>query len=389
MQARGSDPPPIDVPPIKVLIVDDDDTFVRSTARILDRAGYDCREAANGNEAREHLASEADIAAVLCDLRMPGESGFGVLATLAFAFPDVAVVMITGVDDPPTAALAFEIGADAYLIKPFSANELCIALAGALRSRRLDATRASHVRALEQSVSRQNALPDVAAVGDTHDDRDNDSRIRVLVVDDHEIFVQSLLRLLNAQPTIEVVGSAATVRGAEEAVVAHHPDVILMDFELPDGDGAEATEAVKALAPEVKVVMLTGRTDNPALIRAIDAGCAGFVTKTDTVDKLIDAIRSAHDGDTPAASTDLPRLLAQLRPTSRGLGSDLSARELNVLRLMAAGVTNKAIAEQLHLSINTVRNHVQNVLHKLNAHSKLEAVATAVSEGLIERPSAR
>jgi two-component system nitrate/nitrite response regulator NarL len=368
MQARGSDPPPIDVPPIKVLIVDDDDTFVRSTARILQRAGYDCREAANGDEAREHLASEADIAAVLCDLRIPGESGFGVLATLASAFPDVAVVMITGVDDPLTAALAFEIGADAYLIKPFSANELGIALAGALRSRKLDATRAGRVGV---------------------DDRDDESPIRVLVVDDHEIFVQSLLRLLNAQPTIEVVGSAATVREAKEAVVAHHPDVILMDFELPDGDGAEATEAVKALAPEVKVVMLTGRTDNPALIRAIGAGCAGFVTKTDTVDKLIDAIHSAHDGDTPAASTDLPHLLAQLRPTSRGLGSDLSTRELNVLRLMAAGVTNKAVAEQLHLSINTVRNHVQSVLYKLEAHSKLEAVATAVSEGLIERPSAR
>ena len=124
------------------------------------------------------------------------------------------------------------------------------------------------------------------------------------------------------------------------------------------------------------------------LIRAIGAGCVGFVTKTDTVDKLIDAIHSAHNGDTPAASTDLPRLLAQLRPTSRGLGSDLSTRELNVLRLMAAGVTNKALAEQLHLSVNTVRNHVQSVLYKLDAHSKLEAVATAVSEGLIERPSA-
>jgi DNA-binding NarL/FixJ family response regulator len=131
--------------------------------------------------------------------------------------------------------------------------------------------------------------------------------------------------------------------------------------------------------------MLTRSTDQAAFVRAIGAGCAGFVTKTDTADVLVAAIRSAHGGEAPAPISDLPGLLAQLRPTNRGLGSDLGAREREVLRLMASGVSNKALAGQLHLSLNTVRNHVQNILYKLDAHSKLEAVATAVREGVIER----
>jgi DNA-binding NarL/FixJ family response regulator len=207
----------------------------------------------------------------------------------------------------------------------------------------------------------------------------------VLVVDDHEIFVTSLVRLLDAQPTVRVIGRATTAYEAEKAMIASEPDVVLMDFELPDADGATATEAIKALVPKAKVVMLTGRTDRHALTRAIGAGCAGFVAKTETVETLVDAIHAAHEGEAPAPITGLPRLLAQLRPTSRGLGSDLGARELEVLRLMATGRSNKVLAQQLHLSLNTVRNHVQHVLEKLGAHSKLEAVATAVREGVIER----
>jgi DNA-binding NarL/FixJ family response regulator len=216
-------------------------------------------------------------------------------------------------------------------------------------------------------------------------DGDDEPAIRVLVVDDHQIFVQSLVRLLESQATIAVVGTAATAGQAEQAVIACEPDIVLMDFELPDRDGAKATEAIKALRPETKVVMLTGRTDQQALIRAIGAGCAGFVAKTERIDKLVDAIRAAHQGEALSQHVELPSLLARLRPTSRGLGSDLGPRELEVLRMMAAGLANKEIADQLYLSLNTVRNHVQHILYKLGVHSKLEAVATAVREGIIER----
>jgi DNA-binding NarL/FixJ family response regulator len=134
--------------------------------------------------------------------------------------------------------------------------------------------------------------------------------------------------------------------------------------------------------------MLTGRTDDQALLRAIAAGCAGFVRKDDAVELLHEAIVAAHRGETTAATGDLSRLLRNLPPTRRRLGADLRPREVEVLGLLAAGLVNKEIAQQLGVTLNTVRNHVQNVLYKLQAHSKLEAVATAVREGIVQYPTA-
>ena len=358
---------------IEVLIVDDDAALRQSVGRILGAAGYYCHHAANGTEARDRLHSDADIAAVLCDLRMPEESALGLGANLVGDFPEVAVVMTAGVDDAPTAAMAFEIGAYGYLIKPFTKDELLMALAGALRRREL------------QSAQLPPGSPDQAAAMRAFPERDDEPPIRVLVVDDHQIFVQSLVRLLGAQPTIEIVGTATTAAQAEAAAVAYQPDVVLMDFELPDRDGVRAAETIRSLVPQTKVLMLTGRTDRHAVVQAIGAGCAGFVVKTEGIDKLVEAIGCIHDGDTPGSFTVVPRILAQFRPSRRGLGADLGPRELEVLRLMADGTSNQALARQLHLSLNTVRNHVQHILYKLGAHSKLEAIATAVREGIIER----
>jgi DNA-binding NarL/FixJ family response regulator len=184
-----------------------------------------------------------------------------------------------------------------------------------------------------------------------------------------------------------VVGTAGSVSEAVAAATSYEPDVILMDFELPDGDGPEATEQIKALTPWVKVVMLTAHTDDQSLVRAIAAGCSGFVKKQEAVDVLFDAIVAAHEGETITPPTDLAPLLRQLPPTRRGLGSDLTSREVELLGLIRTGLVNKEIAQQLGLRLNTVRNHVQNILYKLQAHSKLEALATAVREGIISYPS--
>jgi putative two-component system response regulator len=215
---------------------------------------------------------------------------------------------------------------------------------------------------------------------------DAPERIRILVVDDHEIFAHSLVRLLDGTPQIKVVGTAGTVAAAVAAAVAYAPDVILMDFELPDGHGAAATLQIKALTPAVKVIMLTARTDDEALVRAIAAGCSGFVRKEDAVEDLLRAIVAAHEGETIIPPVDLAPLLQLLPPTRRGLGADLTPRELEVLVLSAGGLVNKQIAQRLGLRLNTVRNHVQKILYKLQAHSKLEAVATAVREGVIDYP---
>jgi DNA-binding NarL/FixJ family response regulator len=133
--------------------------------------------------------------------------------------------------------------------------------------------------------------------------------------------------------------------------------------------------------------MLTARTDDDALVRAIAAGCSGFVRKADAVETLLDAVVAAHEGETVTPQGELAPLLRRLRPTHRGLGAEVTPRELEILGLIVAGLVNKQIAERLGLRLNTVRNHVQNILTKLHAHSKLEAVATAVREGIIDYPS--
>ena len=151
------------------------------------------------------------------------------------------------------------------------------------------------------------SLDQISVIRQAYPDQENEHhRIRVLVVDDHEIFTQSLIRLLGSRPELKVVGTADSVASATAAAAAYRPDVVLMDFYLPDGDGTQATEQIRALVPGVRVVMLTARTDNEALARAIKAGCSGFVSKDETVDKLLAAIVAAFvkpDGAAPIHDT--------------------------------------------------------------------------------------
>ncbi|MBL8779269.1 MAG: response regulator [Acidimicrobiales bacterium] len=575
-----------------VLVIDDDETFRRSLVRMAQAAGYRCEAAEGAVEARGKLEESAgDIDVVLCDIQMPGESGLDLLPALVADHPGLAIVMMTGLTDPETAARAVEIGADGYLVKPFDRTELLVAVATAVKRRSLDRTRAvlaeGHERAvlrvrdlsatlgdfeargapvsevdggsdvselidrLSRAVSLRHeetakhlermsrfaailgsavgfsdysidelrvaaALHDVGKIGvpdsvllkpgrldpseyaviqkhasygyrllagsqsrviaeaanvalchhewwdgsgyplgiqgeeisegarivavtdvfdaltsdrvyrprhtfdeaqammtelrgrqfeprlldaffaarpqleaiaaEYPDHAPEDERVRLMVVDDHEIFLDSLVRRLALEEDLRVVGVARSVEEARRGIATYEPDVVLMDFELPDGDGAEATEHVKRYAPAVKVVMLTGRTDQAAMVRALAAGCSGFVTKTEGADHLIGAIRHAHHDEAVPSPADLAPLLAELSGTQRGLGATLSLREIEVLELVAAGLPNKAIGERLYLSVHTVRNHVQRILEKLHVHSKLEAVSVAVREGIIVMP---
>jgi DNA-binding NarL/FixJ family response regulator len=207
--------------------------------------------------------------------------------------------------------------------------------------------------------------------------------IRVVVVDDHEMFAQGLEVILGADPGIEVVATAGSVEAGCAAVRLHSPDVVLMDYELPDGDGATATQRIKTEMPETQVVMVTSYDDETILVRAIEAGCSGFITKHKAIQEVTSAVRAAKAGEALISPSMLARLLPRLRHNPRGLGTDLTPREVEVLKFLAEGVSNQQMAEKLVLSMHTVRNHVQNVITKLGAHSKLEAVATAVREGII------
>ena len=212
--------------------------------------------------------------------------------------------------------------------------------------------------------------------------------IGVLVVDDHQLFAAGLARLLADEPDITVLGIATSGAQALEMVDRLQPQVVLTDYLMPDQDGVTVTAQIKARNPTIMVVMLTGSADDRTLLSAIEAGCSGFLTKDRAVGEVAAAVRAAAVGESLISPAMLARLLPKLKPSRRSLGADLTEREREILGLLARGWTNRAIGEQLCLSVNTIRNYVQSILSKLDAHSKLEAVSTAVREKIIEDPSA-
>lgn len=213
-------------------------------------------------------------------------------------------------------------------------------------------------------------------------------RTRLLLVDDHVVFAESLRVALDAEPDLEVVGIAASLGDARELTVSAAPDVVLLDHRLPDGLGVESITELKSLRPGVKVVVLTAAAEDSMLVTATEAGCAGFILKTSPLDELVAGVRTAAAGDLSVSSDLLARLLNRLQHQHRQdlPSTDLTAREREILTLIAEGLTNGAIATRLFISVNTVRNHVQSLLTKLNAHSKLEALSVAIRDGVIAPP---
>jgi DNA-binding NarL/FixJ family response regulator len=215
---------------------------------------------------------------------------------------------------------------------------------------------------------------------------------RIVLVEDHQVFAETLQRALQTEPDLEVVALAGNLQQAIDAVRRERPDVVVTDHRLGGGvagaDGVAVTTAVLAESPSTAVVMLTASEDDRVLVAAIEAGCTGFVTKTQPLGDVIAAIRSASAGEALVNPTMLARVLPRLANRRMAPSDQLTKRELEVLKVMASGASNQAIAEQLFISRDTVRNHVASILQKLDAHSKLEAVAIALKRGIIDAPGA-
>jgi two-component system response regulator DevR len=209
--------------------------------------------------------------------------------------------------------------------------------------------------------------------------------LHVIVIDDHEMFAESLGRVLGQVDDIVVLAIAQTSEDGLAAAVRHQPDVAVVDYQLPDGDGVALATRIRAVSPLTQIVILTAIADDRVALAAIEAGCSGFLTKDKAIDELVLAVRTVHTGEAYVPQSTLTELLPRLRTSFRPVGSDLTKREREVLQLLADGKSNEAVARELVVSKHTVRNHVQNVLGKLDAHSKLEAVAIAVREGLVKR----
>jgi DNA-binding NarL/FixJ family response regulator len=208
------------------------------------------------------------------------------------------------------------------------------------------------------------------------------SPIRVLVVDDHPTMRDGLRATFEAQPeAFTVVGIAGGPVEAASTFTVTRPDVVVMDFAMPGKDGITLATEFKAQRPSTRVLLLTGQ-DNPAVAeRAITEGCDGFLLKTETPATIVDAVRRVHSGEVLFDAYQLGQAVQQLR--RREPAGLLSKRELEVLRLLARGTSTETMATDLFVSANTIRSHVRRILEKLNAHSKLEAVAFAVRDGIL------
>ncbi len=210
---------------------------------------------------------------------------------------------------------------------------------------------------------------------------DGGQPIRVLIVDDHEVLAASLARVLDEEPDMVSVGLADSLAQARARVTTAAPDVLLLDRRLPDGDGVAAIPELRALRPSMNVVVLTAAVADNVLVQAIEAGAAGFVSKTRGLSEVTAAVRAAAAGESVISPEMLSRLLPKLSRSS-GPEPDLTKREQEVLSMLAQGLSNAAIAEKLTVSVHTVRNHIANLSAKLGAHSKLEALSIAVRRGL-------
>ena len=211
--------------------------------------------------------------------------------------------------------------------------------------------------------------------------------MKVLVVDDSESFRDGLISMLAAEPDIEVVGEAPDGDAGLRLALEHHPHVVLMDLTMPGTDGLEATRRLTSAAPHVGVVALTLRSDDEAMTAALAAGARGYVVKGASRTELLRSIRAVASGEAvfgPAVAARIARLFDHARRTavpSRPF-DDLTDRELEVLRRMAAHQTNAVIARELEISDKTVRNHVSNILAKLRVADRAEAIVRARESGL-------
>jgi DNA-binding NarL/FixJ family response regulator len=215
-------------------------------------------------------------------------------------------------------------------------------------------------------------------------------RIRVLFVEDHQLLADALSALLGREPDIEVVGVAGTVADAK-AMARERLDVVLMDYHLPDGTGAEATRAIKARWPAVRVVMLTAISDDETVLESIQAGADGYMTKDRAAEDVVQAVRAAHAGEILLPRSVIVEIarrvaVARDRGDERKMMEPLTPRELEVLRALTEGLSTPDICERLFIAPNTLRTHVQNIMGKLRVHSKLEAVAFALRYRLVEPP---
>ena len=218
---------------------------------------------------------------------------------------------------------------------------------------------------------------------------------RLVVADDHDLVRMALTAMLRDEPDLEVVGEAKDGKEALDLCRRLHPDLVLMDVQMPEMDGLAATREIKREAPGIAVLIVTAFEDPDYLLEAIRAGAAGYVLKHAACQELLGAVRSVLDGESPLHQDLAMRLIQRLaeetgtrEPKPRTVhehpGKRLSPREMEVLRLLTRGRTNRQIAGDLYLSLSTVKGHLERIIRKLGVSDRTQAAVRAIEFGLIE-----
>jgi len=202
--------------------------------------------------------------------------------------------------------------------------------------------------------------------------------IRILTVDDHPLLRKGIAALTNAEPDLKLVAEASNGNEAIEAFRAHRPDVTLMDLQMPEAEGLEAIEAIRREFPDARIIVLTTYSGDTRVLRALKVGARGYILKGHVHKELLEAIRAVHAGQKRIP----PEIAAAL--ADHATDDALTEREIDVLRLIAGGNSNREIAERLGIGEATVKSHVTNILSKLGANDRAHAVTIGLKRGIIE-----
>jgi DNA-binding NarL/FixJ family response regulator len=202
--------------------------------------------------------------------------------------------------------------------------------------------------------------------------------IRVLSVDDHPLLREGIAALVNAEPDMKLVAEASNGKEAVEKFRLHHPDVTLMDIQMPDVGGIEAINLIQSECPDARIIVLTTYTGDVQVLRALRAGARAYILKGHVHRELLETIRNVHAGKKRIP----PEIAAEL--AEHAADDKLTTREVEVLRLIAAGNANKQIADQLSIGEATVKSHVTNILSKLGASDRVHAVTIGLKRGIIQ-----
>jgi len=202
--------------------------------------------------------------------------------------------------------------------------------------------------------------------------------IRILTVDDHPLLRKGIAALVNAEPDLKLVAEASNGKEAIEAFRSHQPDVTLMDLQMPGVDGLEAICAIRSEFPDARIIVLTTYTGDMQVLRALKAGARAYILKGQVHKELLDTIRAVHAGQKRIP----PEIAAEL--ADHATDDPLTEREVDVLRLIASGNSNKQIADRLSIGEATVKSHVTNILSKLGANDRAHAVTIGLKRGIIE-----